>query len=284
MNALASVSVKTWEKLNILSLDVIAGALAGGIMASVLLDTSPGWAYWVVLPITVWLIYTTDHLIDGYRAGKNARHKRHIFHRNKLKTLSISIGVLSLFSGYIAFAYLQPGIFRFGIFLGIAVIAYLLLILLMGKRSSIWLPKELLVAAFYTTGIWIPVIMLSEETISQVFFPAFLFFLLAFEDLILLSLMEMEGDRQQGSSSLALILGGKRTGILLNLLSVIIAIAAALIVLSAVNTSFVRAGLILLLMQLTLSLIYHNSNRLRSDDSYRYLSEAVFFLPALMLI
>jgi 4-hydroxybenzoate polyprenyltransferase len=94
----------------------------------------------------------------------------------------------------------------------------------------------------------------------------------------------MEGDRLQGSSSLALALGRKRTGILLNLFSVIIAIAAALMVLSAENTSYIQAGLILLLMQLTLSVIYHNSNRLRSDGSYRYLSEAVFFLPALMLI
>jgi 4-hydroxybenzoate polyprenyltransferase len=284
MSSPTSVFFKIWDKTNILSLDVVAGALAGGIMASVTLDSSPAWAYWVVLPIAVWLIYTTDHLIDGYRAGKKARQSRRIFHRDNIKILSTAIVILTITSGYIAFTALPKEIIRFGIILGAFAIIYLVLVLLMGKKTVRWLPKEILVAAFYTAGIWVPLMLISEEINNEAISIAFLFFLLALEDLLFLSKMEAEGDRSEGFSSLAMVFGNRRTAMLINMLSLASSVLAALLILSTESTTYIQAGIILLLMQFGLSLISYNSQRLRANKRYRYLSEAVFFLPVLMLI
>jgi 4-hydroxybenzoate polyprenyltransferase len=192
--------------------------------------------------------------------------------------------ILTVLSAYVAFSFLSSEIIRFGIILGSLTIAYLTLILFIGKKAARWLPKELLVAIYYTAGIWIPILLLNDTVKSEVLIVAFIFFLLAFEDLLLLSFVEVERDRQQGSISLALVLGNKRTRLLLNSLSIIISISSALIILSAESSMLILAGLILLLMQFALSLVYHNSHRLRQNDCYRYLSEAVFFLPALMAL
>ena len=61
--------------MNILSLDVVAGALLSSAFAAALLEVRPAVPYWMVLGMSVWIIYTADHLVDAYRLGDASKPK-----------------------------------------------------------------------------------------------------------------------------------------------------------------------------------------------------------------
>ena len=53
------------------SLDVVIGALAVGLFAIKLLLVRPNPWWWLVLALSVWVVYTADHLIDGFQQKQN---------------------------------------------------------------------------------------------------------------------------------------------------------------------------------------------------------------------
>ena len=64
----------------VLSLDVVLGSLAVGMFAVKLLDVNPVLAWWFILPCAVWVVYTLDHLVDGFKRKGASSIYRHRFH------------------------------------------------------------------------------------------------------------------------------------------------------------------------------------------------------------
>ncbi len=267
-----------------LSIDVCLGALAGGIMASQILQADAGWAYWIVLPLAVWLIYTSDHLIDGFRAGNKAIKDRYVVHRKYHRQFIIIASLILLITAFLSFSYLSNDIIIFGIILGAMAALYLLLVFILPGRGMPIFQKEIAVAFFYTAGIWGPVII-SGPTISWTEWGIVaLFYLLAFSDLIMLSIIEMKVDDAEGQRSLPLLFGTKHARQLLHLLLIVVMASSVLIIFTDPSGMIIKAALIMGVMALCLLVIFRMSGYLKNNDLYRYISEAVFVLPALMLI
>ena len=95
-----------YTRLHLLSLDVVLGALAGALMAVKVCRYSPGWAFWYVLPASVWLVYNTDHFLDGIRSGKKASNPRHLFHFMHSGRIALSIIIIGIITAFIAFIFL----------------------------------------------------------------------------------------------------------------------------------------------------------------------------------
>ncbi len=275
---------RIYHWINMLSIDVCLGALAGGIMASQILKADPGWAYWIVLPLAVWLIYTSDHLIDGFRAGNKAIKDRYVVHRKYHRQFIFFASLILLISVFISFLYLSNDIIIFGIILGSMAAIYLVLVFILPGRGLPVFQKEVAVAFFYTAGIWGPVII-SGQTISWTEWAIVaLFYILALCDLIMLSLIEMKVDDAEGQRSLPILFGTKHARRLLHLLLIVVMAFSALLIFTDPSWMILKAALILGMMALCLLIIFRLSDYLKNNDLYRYISEAVFVLPALMLI
>ena len=68
------------EKLNILSIDIVIGSVAGGIFVVKLLNIQPGFAWRIILPFSVWIVYSLDHLIDGIIYKNSSLTLRNLFY------------------------------------------------------------------------------------------------------------------------------------------------------------------------------------------------------------
>ena len=280
----SSSIVRLYKWLNTLSIDVCLGAIASGIMAMRLLDVHLGWAYWVVLPLAVWLVYTFDHLIDSYRAGNRATHDRRIFHQTYRRPIIYISAIILLLTAYISFSYLPSAIIIFGSILGVFTSLYLISVLIIPSKHSALFQKEVFVAFFYTAGVWGPLMVIKQSVTFNERLIICMFFLLAFCDLIMLSIIEFNADSKEGQHSIPLYFGRSRTRNLLYIIGITILAASVYVIIMDPRWINVKAAIILGVMQICLFLIFHFSKSLQKNYLYRNLSEAIFFLPALIFI
>jgi hypothetical protein len=71
--------------MNILSLDVVAGAVAGALFFGEILQVQLSFSVLTALGLTVWIIYTLDHLRDAKQILNVASTDRHRFHQEHFK-------------------------------------------------------------------------------------------------------------------------------------------------------------------------------------------------------
>lgn len=276
---------KIHESLRNLSLDIVSGAMAVGYMATRLTDTNPGWAWWVVLACSVWLIYTCDHLIDAWGSSSELQPERHKYHRRHSKALLAAILVVTILTAFLAFTMLPRSIIIFGVALGSIVLVYLLLVVLAGRSDVKWFQKELLVALLYTAGIWGGPVVLSGGLPDPLHYlvPTVLF-LLAWADLIIFSIYDLQSDSRTGHSSLPRQFGSKHAAILVNILF-LVALALVIFIISGTSDrELIGAASILILMGSMLFTISRFNAFFAKQDRYRIYGEMVFFIPVIMVI
>ncbi len=273
-----------YDKLSLLSIDVSLGAVAGGIMALNVLGYEPPRAYWLVLPIAVWIIYTADHIIDGLKNEGTPSHKRHRFHRDNLRLLTMAAIPLGLSGAYLAFAFLPQGMVVFGLILGGLVIAYLGLILLFRRKAPPILQKELFVAIFYTAGIWGPVAVMKSSIDGYDWLLIVIFGMLALTDLFLLSVIDLSKDQLDGEASFPTRYGSGAAGRMFQVISILALSGSAFVMLTAPADGQKHAAALLAVMDILLIFIFKLASTTGKKQVYRYLSELVFFVPALILL
>lgn len=207
------VSQQGWyARMRLLSLDVMAGALGGGWMVSLWLGHEMNWAFYVVLPLAVWLIYTLDHLLDARRLKEKASTPRHQFHYRHFKPLAVAVGVLGVACLSLALLFLgEQGVY-FGLGMGGLVLLHLLLVKVVGDKTSPWLIKESGVAMVYCAGIWgLPALETEAWTEPELWVAFGQFFLLALVNLLEFSLYERAIDEADGHSSFVRAIGERGT-------------------------------------------------------------------------
>src|SRR5689334_7150262 len=84
-----TVLVKFYRLLNILSVDVALGAVCCAAWFATLFEVTLRPHAFVVLGLTVWIIYTADHLLDAKRTEGVASTKRHRFHQQHFSFLVV---------------------------------------------------------------------------------------------------------------------------------------------------------------------------------------------------
>jgi len=200
--------VKFWRPVSALSLDIVAGAVCGGMLATHVTRSVMPVIWWVLLPAAVWVIYTADHLLDAARVGSAARSYRHRFHARYFGSLTIWTFLIGL-GGLAAALFLLPAdLFRTGAFVAGLVLLYLFVAQLSFGRLDKALvrpgfPKEPLAGVLYAAGIWFGPLVRADRLAAWEWMAAGLFGLGAILNLLAGSVFEVEEDREEGHTSVA---------------------------------------------------------------------------------
>ncbi len=168
-----------WAKIRfyteVLSLDICAGVLGSAALAKTLLQAKMKPCWWFLLPASVWVIYTADHLFDARKTGSIAVNPRHKFHNDHFLPLAYAAATVGVCCVLGASWCLREIVFLGGAFMG----ALALLHLILAYWGKIRIGKEISVAAIYTCGIWFAPFLNRSVSISTEIILAFLLFLLA---------------------------------------------------------------------------------------------------------
>lgn len=267
---------------NLLSLDVVLGAMAGMLFFSDFLDVDiPASAYFL-LGMAVWSIYTWDHLMDARSTSGNPQSPRHQFHQKYFRFLlpfvfsCILIGcVLLFFSEELQFL-LTPGIV-----LGAVIVVWMGFLKITGTKVS-WL-KEISTALIYVLGISLaPFVSLDFDLVDQNFYIfAFIYFLAALVNLLMLSFLDAEEDQKDGFGSVLVLIPKACLKNLIFLLAM--TGIGILVVLAIILPSFYHVHSVILGLILGYHLILFFSKN-QTKDQVRRKSEALFLLPFLLLL
>lgn len=268
--------------LRILSIDVVVGTWASGSMVIWWLDCDMPLAWWIALPLSVWVIYTADHLLDAYRLQDRAHTARHLFHHEHFQIIGI-IWLLGLVTCVALIPwFLTKEILYFGFFMGLLVLGHLGLVSLIGNRISWLFHKELGVGFIYASGIWgAPILICQGGFDPEILFSFVQFLLLALINLLIFSAYEWDTDELDGHTSFVRAIGLQNTRRLIaGMIFVIIGLGIGLITSRPITSEILTLQGTYLLMLFVLFLISFFPTWFSEQERYRLWGDAVFIFPA----
>jgi len=265
---------RTYRLISILSLDVVAGAVVCALFFMKVLQTQ--FAYSIIpLALTVWIIYTVDHLMDARRISHAASSPRHHFHQQHFAQLRIALLVAAILD-VASLLLVSRAVIMGGMFL-----AVLVLVLIFMLRKLPWL-REIVVSVLYTCGVLLPSI--AQARIAYTIAHSLLFVqfsLVALTNLLLLSWLDRETDFRDGLTSFTLIAGQRMSQVLIwTSFALVMVITLAEIYYGTLT----RASLIVGAMEVVLLFIYAGKQRPDRLLLQRMIGDGVFIMPALYLI
>jgi hypothetical protein len=258
--------LKVYRYLNLLSIDVALGAACSALFFGKLLGVRILPVGLISLGLTVWIIYTVDHLQDARKVKANASTPRHRFHQQHFGVLRNTVLVAVIINAVIVFFVRKP-VFYGGIVLVLVVLVYLL------AHRFIRFPKEIFIAMLYTAGVLLPSVAVT--TIGVRDWPWIIiiqFALIALLNLLMFSWFDAASDRRDGNTSFVT-LAGERTSRLL---------IWTLLVISFFLTAFSRpvdAGVMMAGMNAVLLMIFANALFFSRAERFRLIGDAIFFIP-----
>jgi len=255
---------RTFRVAQILSLDIVIGAVILLRFFCAQMGVTPSWQVSVLLGGAIWLIYTADHLRDAEKSPKSTRERYRFHQRHKGK---LTRACVLVFLCMIPFVLFVPIIVTLG---GILLATLSFVYLLIQHRLSATFSKECYVALVYTLGILMVPMLLTQ---SFRFDLVLLLFLLTFLNLIIFSWFEKKDDEQDGFKSIATELEPKQLEKLI-LILLALGLSMTIINLSLVSLFFFVGFSIYACMVLRPSLF-------RKHAMYRVIGDSVFLLPIL---
>lgn len=269
--------------IQILSLDIAVGACAGSLLvAHYLRVTLPG-SYLLALGLSVWLIYTADHLSDAYRVKHTAHSARHRYHQQHFHTLSFAFALGLLLNIALVFR-LSPKTALWGWALSLLVVLYFLMNQYLPFSKYFY--KEFLVAGLYTLGVFLPPVSLYHQSLPSGFWLVFIQFgLIALSNLLLFALYEADVDQKDGHPSFVRRVGMPRAKncIMVILGGLLVSVLGGLLAAPA-HARLREVELIFLLMGVTLCWVAAFPSFFRQQERYRTVGDAVFLFPLFIFI
>lgn len=278
-----TILLKAYKYLNVLSIDVVFGACISSLFLADYLAVSLPFSIIWCLALVVFLIYTSDHLMDAQKIKHAAHTERHFFHQKHFLTM-FWICVLTALLGMVSLFWLPDKTFIYGLYLMALVIAYFILLKLSGSKAIFH--KELIIALIYTLGIFLGPISVFTGEINFMLIMVFIqFFILAFSNLLLFSCYENEMDKKDGHTSFVKFAGIAITIWVTRLLLIFTQLSA--IVLMMVfhdDKGVLRLQFLVLAMAFTLMLLAFNPGYFQKHERYRTWGDAVFLYPLVPLL
>ncbi len=232
----------------------------------------------IALGLTVWIIYTTDHLLDAHRisaGGSRASTERHRYHQKHFSTLLVLVVSASFLVGMEVFFLRKPVLYA-GIGLAMLVLCY------MFAHKRLKRAKELVGALLYTTGvIMAPMSLISYEPGMVEWTLIGLFAFTALTNLLLFSWFGRKSDEIDNHPSFATTFGDQVTRKALFGLFIFIGLSGFTLVFSA---QLQGPGIILLTMNGVLLLIFLLRKHFALDDRYRLAGDSIFLIPLIYLV
>jgi len=251
---------------NILSLDVAVGAVCGALFFARLLGVAILPLGLISLGLTVWIIYTVDHLMDAKNVRVTASTARHRFHQQYFKAL-FAIVMLATAANVVMIFFIRRPVFLGGLVLVLIVAIYLVI------HRYVRFPKELLIAMLYTAGVLLPSVAVTTLPLSAwPWITIAQFALTALLNLMLFSWYDAASDRMDGNTSMALLAGER------NIRKIIWCTSFVNLVLSVINPD-VAPAVTLAVMNLMLLIVFIKRSYFSKHDRFRLVGDAVFFIP-----
>ena len=259
-----------------LSLDITLGSVISSLFLARVMGVEVTCSMMIGLSIAIWLIYTFDHLRDAYKASSDVINPRHAFHQKYFKPIVISaIVVFSL--GLYNLQFLPRSTIELGLVLvGLSVLYFVYLVL--AKRVA---SKELFAATVYVLGIATAPVSLIHSFQMVSLLVLLIFWILAYCNLLIIPLYEIDQDYQDKQESVATRLGAKNVRALLIGLLII---CTLLIQIYGYSSDHLMSYPILLLMVFTLFLLLLKPQYFRKFQLYRIFCDGIFFLPGILLL
>lgn len=264
------------------SLPVVVGAVLSHKMAARLsgVEQLP-WATPIVLALAVWIIYTVDRLLD-IRKTDYPKTARHTFHRNNIVLLWQCVAGATIVGILLTF-WLPSSIIKFGLILGAACVMYIALVFQLPHRHPALLLKEPLVAILFSAGVWGSV-WVQRPSINWIeLTEAAMFGAIAFQNLLLFSLMEIQERPNSANYSMATVWGTGSSDLVLRWLTFAVVVAALTICFMTEDRFAQRAAIMQAIMSTVLYVIQRYPTYFLKHERYRWLGDGVFWLPALVL-
>jgi 4-hydroxybenzoate polyprenyltransferase len=241
--------------IRLFSLDIVAGAIAALVFSSTVMGTQLHRGYYLIMGITVWLIYTVDHLMDGAKSGgKSEVYSRNFFFHNRVPII-LAVLLLLVFDFRLIIYRLDEKIIEFAMGPGIAVMVYLVLNRFYGNSSKWFFIKEVWITIIYTLAIWGGPVIYAGDIISL---PQMMiigsFGLIIFGNVLIYSIYERETDELEGHRSFVSDFGLKttvNTAVYSTVVSIILALSAVIMLhsdlLYSIPLVLIATGLLLIL-------------------------------------
>jgi 4-hydroxybenzoate polyprenyltransferase len=265
---------KAYRFLNLLSIDIAIGAIACGVYFAWVLDVHVRPYALASLGITVWIIYTADHLLDAWKVNGRASTERHRFHQDHFRILVVLVTIAILIDFILIFFIKRPVLFA-GLYMIALVVVYLLF------HNKLTFLKEFFVALLYCVGVLLPSLTVTDVSLEMKHHILFIsFFLLALINLLLFSLFDKKDDEKDKRQSFVTLSGERATRWIIIVLS-----SANMLLLSYLFFKWNETLVVIIpfLMNTALIIIMIFNRWFEKNSRYRLLGDAIFLLPLLYL-
>lgn len=275
---------RIYRIIRILSLDILAGVFCGYTFARLIMESECPPMTPIILCLTVWLIYTFDHLLDARSLKEKSGKPAYRWHYENRKTLRFLLPVAIVATLGLSLAFLPSRILIFGCIMGGFVVIYTLVHQgMMGFRRT-YLFKEGWIAILYTAGIWgVPLLSPGAALDVAVILTIIIYLLLVLINVLIYSYHDYYIDGREKQQTLATLAGRMFTSHVLRLLilSILMLIMAAVMILD--DRSVLSVYIILLSMTAVMGLIITFPRYFSKNGRYGILADAIFLLPGLFI-
>jgi 4-hydroxybenzoate polyprenyltransferase len=274
-----------YRRFDFVSFDIVLGALASTSLAACLFNAHPGWAWWVTLGCTVWLLYMGDHVVDAWKQRKTSKRELHRYISTHRRILIYSMGIVSIVDLILIFNFLQNSLLKYALALGGLVFLFYAMRHLFRKNRVLFIPGEAFVLLLYMAGTWLGPFVTREtllETPHALITIMFAGVLLM--NLGVISLYDINLDSRLGITSLAQTLGKKTTRNLLVATGIAIYLLLMLQFLIFGLDRYSQFALILSGMATIQFLVLFLPSFFRKKEYFRWTADAALFMGFLALL
>lgn len=266
--------LRLYRVVNQLSLDVACGAMVCAAFFGHILHVQIQSYALGLLGLTVWIIYTTDHLLDVRRLKQEAFSQRYRFYQQNFRKLCIA-SVISILIAIGLILLVQSPVVNWGLVLAVVVAVYLVV------QQKLGLVKELVISILYTAGILLPSMSMTRMDLSGNEYVLILILILsfaqtAFINLVLFSWYDWKQDLSDSQSSLVTFMGRSRAKKILAISFLIQVIFFSTLILFS---TFRMETLVLVVMNAVLFLLYLFPTKFSANGYYRLIGDIVFLFP-----
>ncbi len=268
-----------------LSLDVVAGSLSIGYLIVRLLNLDTPISWWFILALSVWVVYSVDHILDSFVNNDEAMNQRHRFFFRYRTQILVIVGTTAVLDFVLSIIFLEIDLVIMGlIILGITVI-YFSVINLASRVVYVKIPKELIISLIYMAGIALaPFYWYGQLPALFIIYILLIVWLLAFSESVIAGYFEYEVDKSDNHTSFSIKYGLETSRKFIISLHTIIEISI-LIALFRVDGIFYFAVLFnTLLMNFLLGIMIMFPNNSFIKKNYRLIGESAFILPLSLLL
>ncbi len=277
--------MKLYRRFHFLSLDIVAGALASSCLAARLLGSNPGWAWWLSLGFTVWILYMGDHILDAWKHRKKSDRELHHFIFRNRRLLLYAMGIIGIVDILLIFNSMDRAFLKYGFTLAGLVLAFYAMRHLFKKNRILKIPGESFVLILFMAGTWLgPIVSRGVEFGSPDALIALIFAAVLLMNLGVISLYDIQLDSRLGIASLAHSLGRNTTRKMLVVTGISVYLLSVLQFLVFGLDGHTQFALILSGMATILLMVLFLPSYFRKNEYYRWTADAVLWMGLLSLL